>query len=167
MVSCHDCSALWQMCDPLGLSALVVDEECPRGNAASFAYMKGQVLRLLHDERAIVFLLEDDYVMQPTAIAEMVEVRRTGMYRPSHTVCHSCGRAPAATSTWRRRGDTYTVVLTPSDACRCSSRTTPASSSRTTGARGTPSPTTTRTTGRSRECRHWTLHEFWSHVVLY
>jgi hypothetical protein len=57
----------------VGLKGLVVDVDCPVGNMPSFTYMKQQALSI-EEEMTVVMFLEDDYLLQPTAIVEMMEV---------------------------------------------------------------------------------------------
>ena len=51
----------------------MVDTACPTGNMPSYLYMKEQAVTL-RDNQTIVYLIEDDYLLQPTAVAESVEV---------------------------------------------------------------------------------------------
>lgn len=56
----------------LGIAATVVPDT-PAGNSESFDYMSSLV-STLDDESTIVFALEDDVILQPTALVEMVDL---------------------------------------------------------------------------------------------
>jgi hypothetical protein len=66
-------SWLQEKCEPLGLAGFEVDASCPPGNVESYLHLKQRALAL-PDPQTIVLLLEDDYLLQPTALLEMVEV---------------------------------------------------------------------------------------------
>eukprot|EP00669_Euglena_mutabilis_P006177 TRINITY_DN1884_c0_g1_i4.p1 TRINITY_DN1884_c0_g1~~TRINITY_DN1884_c0_g1_i4.p1 ORF type:complete len:283 (+),score=22.92 TRINITY_DN1884_c0_g1_i4:335-1183(+) len=57
-----------------------IDENCPAGNDQSYRYMMGRIYEL-RDPKAVMFLLEDDYLNHPEMLAEVVQLFA------SHNVC--------------------------------------------------------------------------------
>lgn len=84
-----------RMTDSLGLRSVIIDKDVPVGNMPSYLHMKHQALSLKESERTIVFFLEDDYLLLPTAIMEMVEVR-----------------APRGIWKKRRKGACHAIIVT-------------------------------------------------------
>jgi len=57
-----------------------IDENCPAGNDQSYRYMMGRIYEH-RDPKAVMFLLEDDYLNHPEMLAEVVQLFA------SHNVC--------------------------------------------------------------------------------
>jgi len=57
-----------------------IDENCPVGNARSYSYMMDRIYAH-RDPKAVMFLVEDDYVCHPEMLAEVVQLFA------SHDVC--------------------------------------------------------------------------------
>ena len=53
--------------------AVEVDAKCPSGNAASFEYQTNKLSDEISDT-AVIVALEDDVVLQPTALVEIIEI---------------------------------------------------------------------------------------------
>lgn len=103
----------------MGLAALVFSDDCPPGNMPSYQHMKADALSLA-DPRSVVLLLEDDYLLQPSALQEMVEVRHT-----DHTTC-TWVTLMATKGQLAAKGRLMTLILTERAWCdggRCSSPT--------------------------------------------